>query len=124
MIADELLNLAARVLLRVCQPLTAHSALLEIGRYLPQRRTPGEVRKAALALRLRGTCLSRALTVAARAPHADVVIGVRREHSSLLAHAWIELDDGPLFGSEPIGIEIARLRRRERAPLDAGSGMS
>ena len=117
MIADELLNLAARVLLRAWSPSTVHAWLTRIGQVLPQRRTPADVRAAASRLRPKGTCLTRALAVAARAPRADVVIGVRPEgRGSIHAHAWIEVEGEPLYPSDPSGLEIARLRAREATP--------
>lgn len=110
MTADRLLNLAARVLLRTCTPLTARAILLGVGRFLPQRRTRAEVLDAASRLGAAGTCLSRALTLSARAPGATVVIGVRPEPGrSLLAHAWIEIDGQPLSPVDPLGAEIVRL---------------
>jgi hypothetical protein len=120
-IADELLNLAARLLLRGCSPLTAHAVLMRIGRALPQRLARDDVRRAARELEGRGSCLSRAMAIAARAPFADVVIGVRPEGGGdLFAHAWIEMDGEPLDPSHPAGREIARLAR-SRAPEVAGS---
>jgi hypothetical protein len=111
MITDELLNLAARILLRTCTPLTAHAVLVRVGRRLPQRHTSEDVSHAASGLRARGTCLSRALAIAARAPRADVVIGVQPEGGEgLLAHAWVEVDGVPLDPADPMGREIARLR--------------
>jgi hypothetical protein len=106
---DELLHLAARVLLRACPPLTTHAALRRVGRWLPQRCTRDEVLQASYALKPRGTCLSRALTIAATAPAADVVIGVDPARGTLKAHAWIELHGVPLHAEDPLGSEIARL---------------
>jgi hypothetical protein len=120
MTADELLNLGARVLLRACAPPTVHALLRRVGAVLPQRNTHEDVRKAAEQL-TRGSCLSRALAIAARSPSADVVIGVRPEGGTgLYAHAWVEVDGKPLHPSDPGGSEIARLRGRPRRSKEAG----
>lgn len=120
MTADDLLNLGARVLLRACAPPTVHGALTCVARVLPQRKTHAEVRHAADLLS-RGSCLSRALAIAARSPSADVVIGVQPEGGTgLYAHAWVEVDGRPLHPSDPGGREIARLKGRRRPSKEAG----
>jgi Transglutaminase-like superfamily len=115
MISDELLNVAARILLRTVPPLTAHAVLSRVGRLLPQRLTRQDVQRAASSLSSRGTCLSRTLALAATAPDADVVIGVQPGGDrALSAHAWIEMEGRPLPSEHPLGQEIARLRRPRR----------
>jgi hypothetical protein len=106
---DEALLLMARVLLRVTAPDRAHRVLRSVGRLLPARTDSEEVRRAALALRGPGSCLSRSLAIAARAPRSEVVIGVAPKGSGLDAHAWIEIDRKPLSPTDPLGEEIARL---------------
>jgi hypothetical protein len=106
---DQLLNLAARVLLRTLPPLKAHAVLRRVGRLLPERRSRPEILAAAEKLGAGGSCLSRALALAARAPSATVVIGVQPEPGKLLAHAWLEVGGQPLRPSDPMGQEIARL---------------
>jgi hypothetical protein len=111
MIADYGLPMLARILLRLCSPLRAHALLVRVGALLPELNTPAEARRAIQALAGRGTCLSRALAIAARAPRADVVIGVTPAgHAPLLAHAWVEMDGAPIDPSEVSGAVIARLR--------------
>ena len=113
MIADEALNLAARVLLRLCAPLTARDVLTRLGQYLPQRTTRDELVRAAASLSARGSCLSRSLALAATAPAADVVIGVRPSpENGVDAHAWLEMDGQPLREDDPRGEVIARLPGR------------
>jgi hypothetical protein len=56
--------------------------------------------------------LSRSLALAARAPNAEVVLGVRPEaNGGFMAHAWVELDGRPLRADDPAGGEIARFDR-------------
>jgi hypothetical protein len=113
MIADELLNTAARLLLRTCRPLQAHAVLMQLGRVFPAHRTRAKMRLIASQLHPRGTCLSRSLAIVARAPTAAVVIAVQPlDGATLTAHAWVEFDGEPLDPSEPTGSEIARLPGR------------
>jgi hypothetical protein len=119
-----MLNLTARVLIRLFPPVTAHAMMRQIGRLMPPRNTLEELGRAVSELDGRGSCLSRSLAIAARAPRADVVIGVRPEGGAgLHAHAWVEVDGRPLHPLDPSGEEIARLRGRgttlkgRRAPL-------
>jgi hypothetical protein len=107
--ADHVLHAVAYVSIRLLPPQRAHAFVVRAGSFLPQRRSVDAVRRAAGRLRS-GTCLSRALTISARAPGSEVVIGVGRP-SELNAHAWVELDGVPLRPSDPRGAEIARLRR-------------
>jgi hypothetical protein len=65
--------------------------------------------------------LSRALTVAARLPDAEVVIAVRPGEShegtkveGVGAHAWVELERVPLDATDALGQEIARLAPSRR----------
>ncbi len=115
MLADQAIHVLARTLLRVCAPIRAHAILLRVGARLPALRTPEQARRVVASLVPRGTCLSRSLTVAARTPGAEVVIGVApRERRALHAHAWIEMDGVPLDAAEVSGAVIARLGRPDR----------
>ncbi len=107
---DGLLIGAARVLLRTRSPATAHRIMLQLGRVLPQRRDADDLRRSARQMEGRGTCLTRALALAARAPLAEIVIGVEPHRESLRAHAWLEWNGVPLSTTDPVGLEIARLR--------------
>jgi hypothetical protein len=123
MIIDFGLPLLASGLLRVCSPLRAHAVLVRVGAFLPELHTPGEARGAMQALGGRGTCLTRALAVAARAPAADVVIGVAPGgQAPLLAHAWVEMDGAPIDPSDVAGTVIARLRGPLSTTRDAPAG--
>jgi hypothetical protein len=116
MIADRLLHALARILLRVKTPQRAHELMMRVGSLLPERVSPEAVRAAAGELK-RGTCLSRALTLAARTPASEVVIAVDlRSHTGFMAHAWLEIDGVPLDADDPSGREIARLGGRATQP--------
>ncbi len=106
---DHALHGLAFVAIRALSPRAAHSLVLRAGALLPQRRSHAAVARAARRLRF-GTCLSRAITIAARAPRSDVVIGVSAP-GSFGAHAWVEIDGVPLREDDRAGAEIARLRR-------------
>jgi len=57
-----------------------------------------------------GTCLSRAIAVAARLPAADVVIGSRRSaDGKAFAHAWVECGQIRIGDAEGTA-ELARFR--------------
>ncbi len=108
-VADHALHCVAYVALRALPPPKAYSVVLRVGSLLPQRRSPEAARRAMKRLHL-GTCLSRSLTIAARTPGSEVVIGVQRP-GTFSAHAWVEIDGKPLRDNDPSGAEIARLRR-------------
>jgi hypothetical protein len=110
--SDKATVLLASLLLRACRPLRAHAIMQRVGWFLPSLRTPAEARAAVESLQRWGTCLSRALAVAARTPGADVVIGVQPDQGALRAHAWLELSGEPVDQSAPAGCEIARLPGR------------
>jgi hypothetical protein len=109
-LSDHALHLLTRVLLRLCSPPRAHAIVARIGGVLPVRDRVCDIERAATTLKGRGSCLSRALTLAARIPDADVVIGVQpRPGMRLLAHAWIERSGAAMDPSDVVGAEIARL---------------
>lgn len=109
---DELLHILARVLLRVCAPSRACLILGWTAALLPKRETRSDVRHAALRVRRTGgTCLSRAMTVAARSIDAEVIIGVMPAGPApFFAHAWLEIARQPIDASDVMGHEIARVR--------------
>lgn len=112
MTADEILHGFVRVVLRYCSPRRAYAIVTELGALLPQHRDRTHVLRAGARIRRTGTCLSRALTLAARAPSAELVIAVApRAGQKLFAHAWLEFAGVPIDPSEVAGSEIARIRR-------------
>jgi hypothetical protein len=117
-VVDDVVHLLARLLLRTLTPLTARSVLSTVCVLLPKRRGREEIRTALARLAARGTCLSRALAVEARAPGVDIVIGVLPPQNGriALAHAWLELGGVPIDVSEAVGVEIARMPLRRPAP--------
>jgi hypothetical protein len=97
--------------------------LTRAGTLLPTVDSPEEARRIAASLAGHGTCLSRSLALAARAPSADVVIGVMpRGTAPLLAHAWIEMNGAPINPAEVTGAEIARIRGPRSVAVPAASG--
>jgi hypothetical protein len=110
-VTDEVLHFVARVLIRLVAPQRAHRILVRLGGLLPPHGTRDAVVRAERRIRSKGTCLTRSLTVAARSPNADLVIGVLPpEGRTLIAHAWLEVGGAPLDASDVAGVEIARLR--------------
>jgi hypothetical protein len=87
------LHWLARVALRVASPLRAKALLDGIGSRLPPLRGVEKARSAVRTLFPSGSCLSRAVTVAATVPSAEVVIGVDPWSAArVLAHAWLEIE--------------------------------
>ena len=111
-LCDFAIHVAAWSLLRArFSPVTTHTLLVRAGAWLPTIDSPEEARVVARSLLRHGTCLNRSLALAARAPTADVVIGVTpRKQAPLLAHAWIEMGGAPIDATDVSGAEIARLR--------------
>lgn len=116
MVVDLAMLVLARSLLRACSPIRAHALLLRVGAWLPAIRSPDEARAALESISTHGTCLTRSLAVAARAPAADVAIGVTPDKkASIFAHAWVEMDGMPLNAGDVSGTVIATLRGRQSA---------
>jgi hypothetical protein len=108
-VADCALNAISFVALRCAPPARARTIVSTFACVLP-RLSPAEGRALADRLDQRGTCLSRALTVASRVDGAQVAIGVRYEAGSKLsAHAWVVCAGAPLRPADPVGDVIALL---------------
>jgi hypothetical protein len=113
--ADRLRDLAllatAHGLLCALKPEQAHALMMRVGAWLPTLTTPEDARCIARSMGRHGSCLGRSIAIAARAPAADVVIGVElRSEDSLFAHAWVEMNGVPIDPSDVAGNVIARLR--------------
>lgn len=108
-LAGHLLHLAARVAMRFLPPARAKRVTFAVGRMLPELRSSIDAGAYLAEISGRGTCLTRALAVAARWPGAQVVIGGRSGDSGadFSAHAWIENDGVAL--ERHTNVEIARL---------------
>ena len=104
---NQLLNAMAWVALRVWAPLEAKRRIDTVGSWLGSLDVE-RARRAAHTLR-GGTCLSRAITIAARVPGAEVVIGARGKGPTFHAHAWVEVQ-GAAIGSVEPDVELARFR--------------
>ena len=104
------LHALARIALRIAPPLRAKRMVDSVARWVAPLADVDCARDLASALQARGTCLSRALTVAALLPGAEVVIGVDpRAGGSLFAHAWVEHEGRALRVTDVSGREITRL---------------
>ena len=102
----------ARVALRWSSPVRAARVVRTLGKWLPPiDRDAACSAVARLDDRGRGTCLTRALAIAARVPGARVAIGVEPPlmHARGIAHAWVETEEGPLRANDPRGAVIATL---------------
>jgi hypothetical protein len=110
------LHMLARVALRVRRPLQAKALVDRIAGRFPPLRSVESARDAARALFPSGSCLSRALTIAAALPGAEVVIGVDAWSAArVAAHAWLEIDGVSVDtrpGDAQLPDELARLPSR------------
>ena len=87
------LHWLARLVLRVRPPLEAKALVERIASHLPALRGVQSARDAVVTLFPAGSCLTRAVTIAAALPGADVVIGVDVWNAAqVTAHAWLEID--------------------------------
>ncbi len=110
MLEHHVLHLVARVCLRLAPPLRAQRAVATLGGLL-RPLSIGEARRVAARLEGRGTCLSRALTLAACVPGSEIVIGgARPEGARFGAHAWVEHQGEALSATLEGHEELARVR--------------
>jgi hypothetical protein len=124
------LHAAARVAFRAMTPMRATRAINRLAGWLPKLRSVDEARRAAWLLDGRGTCLTRAATIAALTPGSEVVIGVDAKRSTRLrAHAWVVVNGERLeFSAEDAPfMPVASLGRndvdRKRALKNARLGV-
>jgi hypothetical protein len=91
------LHILARMALRLGSPLRAKALLDRLGRRFHGLSGAEEARAAVSELFPAGSCLSRAVTIAAVLRGSEVVIGVDVWSSARLsAHAWLEVDGVPV----------------------------
>ena len=109
-IVSSALHAMARLLLRFCSPQRTREILGTVGTLLPAHKTRAHVLRARARIQRRGTCLTQSLALAARAPEADLVIGVTSGAGlRMRAHAWLELSGEPIDPSDVAGRELARI---------------
>jgi hypothetical protein len=103
------LHLVARFATRVLPPDRAKRVVDRMGELLPPLRAAVDAEAYLAELSGSGSCLTRALAVAARWPGGQVVIGgnVGEALRDFAAHAWVE-NRGIRVGADS-SIEIARL---------------
>lgn len=115
MIAVRLLHVLARVAVRVRSPLEAKALVDAAGALFPPYASSAHARRDAAAIARSGTCLTRALAIAARLPDSAVVIAAKKP-SAFAAHAWVERASGERISDDDEGFEwstneIVRLKR-------------
>lgn len=118
----QALHYLARTALRFCPPLRAKAIVDGAAQWLPPLRDASDARAAVRLLFPRGSCLTRAVTIAAMLPAAEVVIGIAPPRTPRArAHAWLEIGGEPVdtVPGESLGFpdELARL-----SPVPSGSG--
>jgi hypothetical protein len=111
------LHLLARVALKVGPPLRAKALVDRIAGYFPHLRGVEDAQAAVRELFPAGSCLSRALAIAATVPGAEVVIGVDPWGAAQVkAHAWLQIGDVNVDTSPGTGMpmpeELARIPSR------------
>jgi hypothetical protein len=109
LLETQVLNLIAIAALRVRPPLRAKRIVDRVARVFGSFEDRAEAEAIAARLEPSGSCLSRALAVAARLPGAEVVLLAGRP-DAFWAHAMVEHEGTPLGGeTKAPDYEIARL---------------
>jgi hypothetical protein len=107
-IANQLLNRIAWLAIRIWPPVEAKRRVDALGSWLG----PLDIEEAerALAELYGGSCLTRALALAARVRDAQIVIGARCGGAApFYAHAWVE-SRGQAIGSVEGVVELGRIK--------------
>ena len=109
-----LIHAISRAALELPSPLRTKRVMKLVGRLFPAIDADEALLQIEQLERAkRGTCLSRALSVAVRVSGASVVIGVSKDPANsgggTTAHAWIEVNGAPLRDEPVRTLEIARL---------------
>lgn len=113
LIGIHLLHCASRMAVRLAPPLDAMRIVRRCARWLEPLLEPlsdeRTIGRHAESLENHGTCLTRAIAIAARVPRAEVVISVNPgAPRPYFAHAWVEIDGRPVRSEDRHGHEIAR----------------
>jgi hypothetical protein len=108
----------ARVAVRVLPPARARRVVDAVARIVPALASEDEACEADRVLASAGTCLTRALAISALLPGSDVAIGADPARAARLhAHAWVEVNDRPVAGTEALAVaRIAKLCPHRTAP--------
>jgi len=108
-VGGRLLHTIARLAIRLSTPVVARKIVFAAGSRFRKLSTI-EATRLAHRLRRSGTCLTRALTIAALLPDAEVVVGrSASDDRAFAAHAWVEHDGFVIDGTGPAVQEIGRL---------------
>ncbi len=101
---------AAHLVARVTVALLPPAQALKVTAYFTRRMRLDRIsaRHVSSVLEPWGTCLSRAVSIAARIPGAEIVLGGDTETGAFTAHAWVEIDGRPLRSWDPQGRVLAR----------------
>jgi hypothetical protein len=113
MFATRALHLVTRAALKVSSPLRAKKWIDSLGLLLPSLSV-SDASRMARELEPSGSCLTRALTIAARLRGSQVVIGANAsggDGARFGAHAWVE-HDGKAIGTDATPYLIVRLSPR------------
>jgi hypothetical protein len=108
MLENRVLHAIAKLAVRAAPPLRARRWVASVARLLPPLSI-GEAMAVAQELGTTGSCLTQALTIAARLPRSAVVIGSDGPtETSFSAHAWVECDGTIISAAPPARVELAR----------------
>jgi hypothetical protein len=106
MILAHGMHALARVAVAFARPTAAFRIVRRVGRWLPPL-TAAQAQHVAGTIEPSGSCLTRAVSISARLPGSEVVIG--RSGPSNEFHAWVEVGGRPLRSWDVTGPILARL---------------
>ena len=113
------LHLVARVAIQLLPPVRAQRVVATLARAFPRIRGEECARALAYELETSGTCLSRAMTIAARVENAQIAIGVTYAPGGRLrAHAWVTLDGFAIRDADPDGEVLAIVSPERGGTID------
>ena len=115
-IYGQVLHGFVRASVRFQSPSASRTAFRRCSAYLPAVSDPKRVRLLVRILASRGTCWTRALTLATVVPRSEVVIGVNPADATMFAHAWVESPNRRVRRASLNVSEIARLPIRASRP--------
>jgi hypothetical protein len=108
MLVNRALHAIAKLAVRTGSPLRAKRWVSAVGSLLPPLSV-GEAMALAVELGTSGSCLTQALTIAARLPRSAVVIGSDGPtETAFSAHAWVECNGTVISAMPPARAELTR----------------